>query len=527
MQNYSTDVQTASDENEKALNDFLDDQNLPYDDLRTLITLGKRPEMRQALANKFDKLKNQNNFDDKLGKQLAETFKLTPNNQRTDKINNIIDQYGEQSVKDRFSFVDESQKLTLSQRIRNMYQKGKERTVNAFKRVDTMMRDRSENMSLNMDSALDVIYERVGRKVDKWHNRLSPSKIRERIHNYNENLKTDYQSKRLARQNEPNIAKALIDHPDNVVKALNENPRALNNMMIFRAVQEHADEVVRLKGINPDVVDHLQKLNDQDRNPRFLEQRERTMLAIQDFKQHFKQQKLYHDFKHKNPSTNHINKLESAKPINTETKKTHKTKEFDANLEIEMLNKDPDLAFAMRNKDQRKLYSKHADELFNNDNASKFKPEVLNRLLISNDQDQHRYKYDADQINISKHIYMLYAHNMAQGNNVNAYRQSLQNAEKVINNTKEQKVSKNKQADTVKTVEKNTAKTVEKSQAKQMPFDNQYQELLEKFKMPDITRSAKHKQEMASKDNENLSADLTSSLNDLSEQKKQKTMPAL
>src|SRR5699024_244265 len=98
-------------------------------------------------------------------------------------------------------------------------------------------------------SAMDVLDERVGKHIDRVKHRINnmrPSVMKQNIHNYYDNLKLDYQSKKVARKNEIAVDRAVKNHPDRIINTLNENPTALQNPMIFRAVQKQAKNILAM-----------------------------------------------------------------------------------------------------------------------------------------------------------------------------------------------------------------------------------------------------------------------------------------
>ena len=171
MDTYQTQVINADEQNTRALSEWLNsDKDLSHDELDDLIDLSSRPEMRNAIVENFDKIKNQKNFEPTLGNHLASNLKDVQTDKRTDKMNNIISTYGKQSVRDRFTFVEKPQqdkpKRGLKNRIRSFYNRGKEQVINATNRIRNLVRDKVINMTLGPISAIDVLDERVGKHVD-------------------------------------------------------------------------------------------------------------------------------------------------------------------------------------------------------------------------------------------------------------------------------------------------------------------------------------------------------------------------
>lgn len=436
MDTYQTQVSNADEQNTQALSDWLNsDKDLSHDELDDLIDLSSRPEMRNAIVENFDKIENQKNFEPTLGRHLASNLKDVNTNQRTDKMNNIISTYGKQSVKDRFTFVEKPQqdkpKRGLRNRIRNFYNRGKERVINASNRIKNLVRDKVVNMTLGPVSAMDVMEERVGKHIDHTKQRINnmrPSVMRENIHNYYDNLKLDYQSKKVARKNEIAVDKAVKEHPDRIINTLNENPTALQNPMIFRAVQKQAKNILAMDGLKPEVVDQFKQLNENDQNPHFAERREIAQYALEDLAE--RQQKEH-------PIT--AEKAEQEKPV--ERKQTTKDQKLNQQV-LDMIDNDPQALIDSFNKNPkliqnesiRHTIAQNADKVFQNDAKHLgYKPETLGNMLIANDNNQHTVSYSGDQLAIYKGIQQTYAHELLNSDNAQEYHKSMQQAFNVIN----------------------------------------------------------------------------------------------
>lgn len=436
MDTYQTQVNNADEQNTQALSDWLNsDKDLSHDELNDLIDLSSRPEMRNAIVENFDKIENQKNFEPTLGKHLASNLKDVQTNKRTDKMNNIISTYGKQSVKDRFTFVEKPQqdkpKRGLKNRIRSFYNRGKEKVISATNRIRNLVRDKVVNMTLGPVSAMDVLDERVGKHVDRAKQRINnmrPSVMKQNIHNYYDNLKLDYQSKKVARKNEIAVDRAVKNHPDRIINTLNENPTALQNPMIFRAVQKQAKNILAMDGLKPEVVDQFKQLNENDRNPHFAERRELAQYALEDLAE--RQQKQH-------PIT--AEKSEQEKPV--ERKQSTKDRKLnrqvldmidnDPQALIESFNKNPKL---IQNESIRHTIAQNADKVFQNDvKHLGYKPETLGNMLIANDNNQHTISYSGDQLAIYRGIQQTYAHELLNSDNAQEYHKSMQQAFNMIN----------------------------------------------------------------------------------------------
>lgn len=436
MDTYQTQVNNADEQNTQALSDWLNsDKDLSHDELNDLIDLSSRPEMRNAIVENFDKIENQKNFEPTLGKHLASNLKDVQTNKRTDKMNNIISTYGKQSVKDRFTFVEKPQqdkpKRGLKNRIRSFYNRGKEKVISATNRIRNLVRDKVVNMTLGPVSAMDVLDERVGKHVDRAKQRINnmrPSVMKQNIHNYYDNLKLDYQSKKVARKNEIAVDKAVKNHPDRIINTLNENPTALQNPMIFRAVQKQAKNILAMDGLKPEVVDQFKQLNENDRNPHFAERRKIAQYALEDLAE--RQQKQH-------PIT--AEKSEQEKPV--ERKQSTKDRKLNQQV-LDMIDNDPQALIDSFNKNPkliqnesiRHTVAQNADKVFQNDAKHLgYKPETLGNMLIANDNNQHTVSYSGDQLAIYKGIQQTYAHELLNSDNAQEYHKSMQQAFNVIN----------------------------------------------------------------------------------------------
>lgn len=436
MDTYQTQVNNADEQNTRALSEWLNsDKDLSHDELDDLIDLSSRPEMRNAIVENFDKIENQKNFEPTLGKHLASNLKDVQTNKRTDKMNNIISTYGKQSVKDRFTFVEKPQqdkpKRGLKNRIRSFYNRGKEKVISATNRIRNLVRDKVVNMTLGPVSAMDVLDERVGKHVDRAKQRINnmrPSVMKQNIHNYYDNLKLDYQSKKVARKNEIAVDKAVKNHPDRIINTLNENPTALQNPMIFRAVQKQAKNILAMDGLKPEVVDQFKQLNENDRNPHFAERREIAQYALEDLAE--RQQKQH-------PIT--AEKSEQEKPV--ERKQSTKDRKLNQQV-LDMIDNDPQALIDSFNKNPkliqnesiRHTVAQNADKVFQNDAKHLgYKPETLGNMLIANDNNQHTVSYSGDQLAIYKGIQQTYAHELLNSDNAQEYHKSMQQAFNVIN----------------------------------------------------------------------------------------------
>lgn len=436
MDTYQAQVNNADEQNTQALSDWLNsDKDLSHDELNDLIDLSSRPEMRNAIVDNFDKIENQKNFEPTLGKHLASNLKDVQTNKRTDKMNNIISTYGKQSVKDRFTFVEKPQqdkpKRGLKNRIRSFYNRGKEKVISATNRIRNLVRDKVVNMTLGPVSAMDVLDERVGKHVDRAKQRINnmrPSVMKQNIHNYYDNLKLDYQSKKVARKNEIAVDKAVKNHPDRIINTLNENPTALQNPMIFRAVQKQAKNILAMDGLKPEVVDQFKQLNENDRNPHFAERREIAQYALEDLAE--RQQKQH-------PIT--AEKSEQEKPV--ERKQSTKDRKLNQQV-LDMIDNDPQALIDSFNKNPkliqnesiRHTVAQNADKVFQNDAKHLgYKPETLGNMLIANDNNQHTVSYSGDQLAIYKGIQQTYAHELLNSDNAQEYHKSMQQAFNVIN----------------------------------------------------------------------------------------------
>lgn len=464
MDTYQTQVNNADEQNTQALSEWLNsDKDLSHDELDDLIDLSSRPEMRNAIVENFDKIENQKNFEPNLGKHLASNLKDVQTDKRTDKMNNIISAYGKQSVKDRFTFVEKPQqdrpKRGLKNRIRSFYNRGKEKVMNASNRIKNLVRDKVVNMTLGPVSAMDVLDERVGKHVDRAKQRINnmrPSVMKQNIHNYYDNLKLDYQSKKVARKNEIAVDRAVKNHPDRIINTLNENPTALQNPMIFRAVQKQAKNILAIDGLKPEVVDQFKQLNENDRNPHFAERRELAQYALEDLAE--RQQKQH-------PIT--AEKSEQEKPV--ERKQSTRDQKLnqqvldmidnDPQALIDSFNKNPKL---IQNKSIRHTVAQNADKVFQNDAKHLgYKPETLGNMLIANDNDQHTVSYSGDQLAIYKGIQQTYAHELLNSDNAQAYHKSMQQAFNVINSVPD--VQAQKAEPEQQTVYEAPARTVQKA----------------------------------------------------------------
>ena len=391
--------------------------------------------MRNAIVENFDKIENQKNFEPNLGKHLASNLKDVQTDKRTDKMNNIISTYGQQSVKDRFTFVEKPQqdrpKRGLKNRIRSFYNRGKEKVMNATNRIKNLVRDKVVNMTLGPVSAMDVLDERVGKHVDRAKQRINnmrPSVMKQNIHNYYDNLKLDYQSKKVARKNEIAVDRAVKNHPDRIINTLNENPTALQNPMIFRAVQKQAKNILAIDGLKPEVIDQFKQLNENDRNPHFAERRELAQYALEDLAE--RQQKQH---------SITAEKAEQEKPV--ERKQSTRDQKLnqqvldmidnDPQALIDSFNKNPKL---IQNKSIRHTVAQNADKVFKNDAKHLgYKPETLGNMLIANDNNKHTVSYSGDQLAIYKGIQQTYAHELLNSDNAQEYHKSMQQAFNVIN----------------------------------------------------------------------------------------------
>lgn len=436
MDTYQTQVINADEQNTRALSEWLNsDKDLSHDELDDLIDLSSRPEMRNAIVENFDKIKNQKNFEPTLGNHLASNLKDVQTNKRTDKMNNIISTYGKQSVRDRFTFVEKPQqdkpKRGLKNRIRSFYNRGKEQVINVTNRIRNLVRDKIVNMTLGPISAIDVLDERVGKHVDRAKQRINnmrPSVMKQNIHNYYENLKLDYQSKKVARKNEIAVDRAVKNHPDRIINTLNENPTALQNPMIFRAVQKQAKNILAMDGLKPEVVDQFKQLNENDRNPHFAERREIAQYALEDLAE--RQQKQH-------PIT--AEKSEQEKPV--ESKQSTKDQKLNQQV-LDMIDNDPQALIDSFNKNPkliqnesiRHTIAQNANKVFQNDAKHLgYKPETLGNMLIANDNNQHTISYSGDQLAIYKGIQQTYAHELLNSDNAQEYHKSMQQAFNVIN----------------------------------------------------------------------------------------------
>ena len=445
MDTYQTQVNNADEQNTQALSDWLNsDKDLSHDELDDLIDLSSRPEMRNAIVENFDKIEKQKNFEPNLGKHLASNLKDVKTDKRTDKMNNIISTYGKQSVRDRFTFVEKPQqdkpKRGLKNRIRSFYNRGKEKVMNAANRIKNLVRDKVVNMTLGPVSAMDVLDERVGKHADRVKQRINnmrPSVMKQNIHNYYDNLKLDYQSKKVARKNEIAVDRAVKNHPDRIINTLNENPTALQNPMIFRAVQKQAKNILAMDGLKPEVVEQFKQLNENDRNPHFAERRELAQYALEDLAE--KQQKQH-------PIT--AEKSEQEKPV--ERKQSTKDQKLNQQV-IDMINNDPQALIDSFNKNPkliqnesiRHTVAQNADKFFQNDAKHLgYKPETLGNMLIANDNNQHTVSYSGDQLAIYKGIQQSYAHELLNSDNAQAYHKSMQQAFNVINSVPEVQAQK-------------------------------------------------------------------------------------
>lgn len=464
MDTYQTQVNNADEQNTQALSDWLNsDKDLSHDELNDLIDLSSRPEMRNAIVENFDKIENQKNFEPTLGKHLASNLKDVQTNKRTDKMNNIISTYGKQSVKDRFTFVEKPQqdkpKRGLKNRIRSFYNRGKEKVISATNRIRNLVRDKVVNMTLGPVSAMDVLDERVGKHVDRAKQRINnmrPSVMKQNIHNYYDNLKLDYQSKKVARKNEIAVDKAVKNHPDRIINTLNENPTALQNPMIFRAVQKQAKNILAMDGLKPEVVDQFKQLNENDRNPHFAERREIAQYALEDLAE--RQQKQH-------PIT--AEKSEQEKPV--ERKQSTKDRKLNQQV-LDMIDNDPQALIDSFNKNPkliqnesiRHTVAQNADKVFQNDAKHLgYKPETLGNMLIANDNNQHTVSYSGDQLAIYKGIQQTYAHELLNSDNAQAYHKSMQQAFNVINSVPD--VQAQKAEPEQQTVYEAPARTVQKA----------------------------------------------------------------
>lgn len=436
MDTYQTQVINADEQNTRALSEWLNsDKDLSHDELDDLIDLSSRPEMRNAIVENFDKIKNQKNFEPTLGNHLASNLKDVQTNKRTDKMNNIISTYGKQSVRDRFTFVEKPQqdkpKRGLKNRIRSFYNRGKEQVINVTNRIRNLVRDKIVNMTLGPISAIDVLDERVGKHVDRAKQRINnmrPSVMKQNIHNYYDNLKLDYQSKKVARKNEIAVDRAVKKHPDRIINTLNENPTALQNPMIFRAVQKQAKNILAMDGLKPEVVDQFKQLNENDRNPHFAERREIAQYALEDLAE--RQQKQH-------PIT--AEKSEQEKPV--ESKQSTKDQKLNQQV-LDMIDNDPQALIDSFNKNPkliqnesiRHTIAQNANKVFQNDAKHLgYKPETLGNMLIANDNNQHTISYSGDQLAIYKGIQQTYAHELLNSDNAQEYHKSMQQAFNVIN----------------------------------------------------------------------------------------------
>lgn len=436
MDTYQTQVINADEQNTRALSEWLNsDKDLSHDELDDLIDLSSRPEMRNAIVENFDKIKNQKNFEPTLGNHLASNLKDVQTNKRTDKMNNIISTYGKQSVRDRFTFVEKPQqdkpKRGLKNRIRSFYNRGKEQVINVTNRIRNLVRDKIVNMTLGPISAIDVLDERVGKHVDRAKQRINnmrPSVMKQNIHNYYDNLKLDYQSKKVARKNEIAVDRAVKNHPDRIINTLNENPTALQNPMIFRAVQKQAKNILAMDGLKPEVVDQFKQLNENDRNPHFAERREIAQYALEDLAE--RQQKQH-------PIT--AEKSEQEKPV--ESKQSTKDQKLNQQV-LDMIDNDPQALIDSFNKNPkliqnesiRHTIAQNANKVFQNDAKHLgYKPETLGNMLIANDNNQHTISYSGDQLAIYKGIQQTYAHELLNSDNAQEYHKSMQQAFNVIN----------------------------------------------------------------------------------------------
>lgn len=468
MDTYQTQVNNADEQNTQALSDWLNsDKDLSHDELDDLIDLSSRPEMRNAIVENFDKIENQKNFEPNLGKHLASNLKDVQTDKRTDKMNNIISAYGQQSVKDRFTFVEKPQqdrpKRGLKNRIRSFYNRGKEKVMNASNRIKNLVRDKVVNMTLGSVSAMDVLDERVGKHVDRAKQRINnmrPSVMKQNIHNYYDNLKLDYQSKKVARKNEIAVDRAVKNHPDRIINTLNENPTALQNPMIFRAVQKQAKNILAIDGLKPEVVDQFKQLNENDRNPHFAERRELAQYALEDLAE--RQQKQH-------PIT--AEKSEQEKPV--ERKQSTRDQKLNQQV-LDMIDNDPQALIDSFNKNPkliqnesiRHTVAQNADKVFQNDAKHLgYKPETLGNMLIANDNDQHTVSYSGDQLAIYKGIQQTYAHELLNSDNAQAYHKSMQQAFDVINSVPD--VQAQKAEPEQQTVYEAPAHTVQKAEPEQ------------------------------------------------------------
>lgn len=465
MDTYQTQVNNADEQNTQALSDWLNsDKDLSHDELDDLIDLSSRPEMRNAIVENFDKIENQKNFEPNLGKHLASNLKDVQTDKRTDKMNNIISAYGKQSVKDRFTFVEKPQqdksKRGLKNRIRNFYNRGKEKVMNATNRIKNLVRDKVVNMTLGPVSAMDVLDERVGKHVDRAKQRINnmrPSVMKQNIHNYYDNLKLDYQSKKVARKNEIAVDRAVKNHPDRIINTLNENPTALQNPMIFRAVQKQAKNILAIDGLKPEVIDQFKQLNENDRNPHFAERRELAQYALEDLAE--RQQKQH-------PIT--AEKSEQEKPV--ERKQSTRDQKLNQQV-LDMIDNDPQALIDSFNKNPkliqkesiRHTVAQNADKVFQNDAKHLgYKPETLGNMLIANDNNQHTVSYSGDQLAIYKGIQQTYAHELLNSDNAQEYHKSMQQAFNVINSVPD--VQAQKAEPEQQTVYEAPARTVQKAE---------------------------------------------------------------
>lgn len=465
MDTYQTQVNNADEQNTQALSDWLNsDKDLSHDELDDLIDLSSRPEMRNAIVENFDKIKNQKNFEPNLGKHLASNLKDVQTDKRTDKMNNIISIYGQQTVKDRFTFVEKPQqdrpKRGLKNRIRSFYNRGKEKVMNATNRIKNLVRDKVVNMTLGPVSAMDVLDERVGKHVDRAKQRINnmrPSVMKQNIHNYYDNLKLDYQSKKVARKNEIAVDRAVKNHPDRIINTLNENPTALQNPMIFRAVQKQAKNILAIDGLKPEVVDQFKQLNENDRNPHFAERRELAQYALEDLAE--RQQKQH-------PIT--AEKSEQEKPV--ERKQSTRDQKLNQQV-LDMIDNDPQALIDSFNKNPkliqkesiRHTVAQNADKVFQNDAKHLgYKPETLGNMLIANDNNQHTVSYSGDQLAIYKGIQQTYAHELLNSDNAQEYHKSMQQAFNVINSVPD--VQAQKAEPEQQTVYEAPARTVQKAE---------------------------------------------------------------
>lgn len=274
-QSRKREIGQAYEHNKEMLADRLNNEQLSVQDLYDIVDKSNEAGARLAIAEQFDKIQAQDNYDDRMGIEIAHNFAQVPRHNRSMAMEKVINANPEpeQPKRLRDEFMTIKEKKPLRQRIRERYQKWEKGASDYINRYGGRLSQaflRGYNRAVNLSKVIGAAGTVAGRHAKKHYDNTRERLMvaSEKTRQSYQNFKQEVRDQNLINSNDKAIKLALSKHPETLTETLNAHPEMMDNKYVFRAVQANADKIAKLK-LSDTAIRHFNELNKLDTDPNY------------------------------------------------------------------------------------------------------------------------------------------------------------------------------------------------------------------------------------------------------------------